>query len=432
MPSEPKHARIQPRLIIHGGAGNIHRSNLPQSSYAAYRTSLLSILNSSKTLLQSPSATALDVATHAVTLLENDPLFNAGHGAVFTRAGTNELEASVMVSDGHHKRGVGCMLLTHVKNPIKLAREMLLRGDELDGGGAQAHCQLSGPYLEDLARKWGLDIVEQEYFWTRKRWEEHERGLEREKGGSGAEKSKHAGSIDDGDPSWDGHEYLPQGTVGCVVLDSFGTICAATSTGGLTNKLPGRIGDTPTIGAGFWAEEWFEEAIEPQMLYQNPGALVSAATSPLDKLSRGELFSVISDCLPLSTSSEQNRSSTAAEKQDEPCKTVRRHAVGMSGTGNGDSFLRVNAVRTAAAISRFTAPNLPLATALKRVAGPGGELQRSAGERWGKTGEGEGGIIGIELVGTEGKVVFDLNCGGMFRAWVDDAGEERFEVFRDE
>ncbi|KAL9099325.1 MAG: hypothetical protein Q9187_009513, partial [Circinaria calcarea] len=95
-----------PRLIIHGGAGHITRANLPPAAYAIYRTSLLSTLRSTSDLLTT-GTTALDAATHAITLLENNPLFNCARGAVFTRTGTIELEASVMVSRGFRKRGVG-------------------------------------------------------------------------------------------------------------------------------------------------------------------------------------------------------------------------------------------------------------------------------------------------------------------------------------
>lgn len=103
----------------------------------------------------------------------------------------------------------------------------------------------------------------------------------------------------------------------------------------------------------------------------------------------------------------------------------------MIGTGNGDSFLRLAAARTAGAIVRFS-PNRSLESAVSQIAGSGGELERSAGDRWGKTGEGEGGIIGIELVNGKGKIVFDFNCGGMFRCWVDDHGIEKVMVFKDE
>jgi hypothetical protein len=111
-------------------------------------------------------------------------------------------------------------------------------------------------------------MVEEGYFWTRKRWEEHRKGLgESCERGEFEKRKRQAGSGEGGeevegyeyltnDPSWNGIDFLPQGTVGCVVLDSTGTLCVATSTGGITNKLPGRVGDTPTLGAGFWAEEW--------------------------------------------------------------------------------------------------------------------------------------------------------------------------------
>ncbi|KAL9065335.1 MAG: hypothetical protein Q9157_007511 [Trypethelium eluteriae] len=357
---------IRPRIIIHGGAGNITEENLPPKRYNEFRSALLSILHSASSRLAKPASHALDVATHAVSLLENNPLFNAGKGAVFTRAGTLELEASVMVSRGFQKRGVGCMGLKRVKNPIQLARELLIRGEEENGGGGQGHCQLAGPYLEGLAEEWGLDMVDERYHWTRRRWEEHKRGLEKERSGDAVLSEVDRKAYDrmmaglnvssDGDPSWDGHEYLAQGTVGAVVLDSSGTLCVATSTGGLTNKLPGRIGDTPTLGAGFWAEEWSDE-------------------------------------------------------------TDRRRAAAMSGTGNGDSFLRLNAVRTASAIAHYSHQRLQ--AAVTQVAGPNGDLQKSAGDRWHKTGEGEGGMIGIELNDREGNVVFDFNCGDMVESIMD-------------
>lgn len=460
---------ITPRIIIHGGAGNISRANVPADSYAAYRASLHRILTLARAeLANNPAATALDVAVYAVSLFEDDALFNAGRGAVFTRAGTNELEASVMVSRGHHKRGAGVMLLRHVKNPIKLAREILVRGDddggEGNGGGAQAHVQLAGAYVEELAKGWGLDMVEPDYFFTQKRWDEHVKGLERGKGAVVSEDTEAlAGGGDDeearkssnpNDPSWDGKEYLPQGTVGAVVLDRFGTICAATSTGGLTNKLPGRIGDTPTLGAGYWAEEWIEEDTSSSGMSYHP-AISSARCSPIDKLSRGDIPGLLSDCLPLSSSSTSSSSSpgqaTPSSTDEKPQPRRLRHAVGMSGTGNGDSFLRVCAARTAAAIPRFSSSAAAadsnkkyLRDGLAWVAGPGGELQRSAGDRWENSGEGQGGIIGIELVTAQGSdeagaesavrswVGYDLNCGGMFRAWVDGEGRERVAVFADE
>lgn len=176
---------IKPRIIIHGGAGNITRENLSLEQWRAYETSLLRILHSAneylfKTTSSKPAPTAVDSATYAVSLLETDPLFNAGIGAVFARDGSIELEASVMATRGYRKRGVGVSLLKHVRSPIKLAAEMLKRGDEDDGGGARQHCQLSGPEAEKLAQGWGLEMCEERTFWTKKSWEKHKRGLRQE------------------------------------------------------------------------------------------------------------------------------------------------------------------------------------------------------------------------------------------------------------
>ncbi|KAL7806708.1 N-terminal nucleophile aminohydrolase [Trichoderma aethiopicum] len=431
--------RIQPRLIIHGGAGNIQRSNFPPEKYAAYRDALLSIVTKTQTFMNSsPSSynekiknhpSALDIATHAVVLLEDNPLFNSGHGAVFTRDGVNELEASVMVSRGLKKRGVGVMGLRRVRNPILLAQRMLERGeedlapagdddddvtghvkgnDDLDVPSAQGHTQLHGPTAEKLATNYGLALVDPSYFFTQQRWDEHIRALEREKSGISSS------------ATWHADEYLPQGTCGAVALDAEGVICAATSTGGMTNKLTGRIGDTPVVGAGFWAEEWDEDVEADVVLRAEPG--ISFA---------GPLKGLLADCFPTpwmhSPSFEPLRSTA----------TSKTRSVGFSGTGNGDSFLRVNAVRTVAAIARYRP--CPGSLALAKVAGPGGQLQQSAGDRWGRTGEGEGGIIGLEcvlerdedgrVVGVRSEVLMRYNCGGMYRAWIDDEGKPVMSIW---
>ncbi|KAF2271543.1 L-asparaginase precursor [Westerdykella ornata] len=418
-PSSPPSSGVIPRIIIHGGAGNITRTTLSRERYDQYQTSLRSILRSSAEHLSQPSATALDVATYAVTLFEDDPLYNAGKGAVFTRAGAIELESSVMVSNGYKKRGVGCMMLSHVKNPIKLARELLVRGEEVRGGGAQDHCQYAGKWLEELAREWGLEMCDPEYFWTRERWEEHKRGLQ--KGRGKVEEKK-------GDPDIEKltKRYTPLGTVGAVVLDSFGNICVATSTGGLTNKVPGRIGDTPTIGAGFWAEEWFAEALPTRRHMEDQP---SQRFLPLQRTSHRDVCNLVDDYVPSLSAPPMSSTSHISEgKYEKPYST--RHAVGMSGSGNGDTFIRMAASRTVAAKSRFTPTSL--ADAVTWLSGPGGELQKSAGDRWGHTHEGVGGIIAIELVGEKGTVICDYNCGGFFRAWTEEDGTERSLIFRED
>ncbi|KAI4169755.1 MAG: hypothetical protein LQ343_005496 [Gyalolechia ehrenbergii] len=358
-----------------------------------------------------------------------------------------------MVTRGYDKRACACTLVSHIKNPIRFAREMLLHGNtDLTGpsnsgdsgdpsgseGGAQGHSVLSGATAEKLAQEWGLEMCEERYYWTRKRWEQHRRGLGKGKGKGrrdmeGAVRGKEGAESDDerdqvgfwGDEEgWDGLEYLPQGTVGCVVLDSEGMMCVATSTGGLTNKLSGRIGDTPTIGAGFWAEEWWDERLEKWATDQ-----WKTVQSPLARWVPDVLRDTLGKCLP--ALSGYQSSAAAAEFGDEKRSSDGIRAVALSGTGNGDSFLRLAATRTAAAIARFSTHHT-LTSAVHQIAGPGGELQRSAGDRWGKTGEGEGGIVGIELVDGVGQIVADFNCGGMFRTWVDGNGAERVMVFNEE
>ncbi|GAB1315582.1 beta-aspartyl-peptidase [Madurella fahalii] len=452
---QPARPKLKPRLIIHGGAGNITPASFPPDRYKEYRTALLTIVSRAHSFMTTPSPSralpsAVSVAAHAVTLLEDNALFNAGHGAVFTRDGTNELEASIMVSRGRLKRGVGVSGLRHVRNPIELARAILERGDgdlqpkprarpvsddtagagagsgagegEREGAGtrepldvpsAQGHTHLHGAAAEQLAAMYGLRLVPKEYFFTARRWEEHRRALERERTGAGI-------------GTWSRDEYLPQGTCGAVALDEDWVICCATSTGGLTNKLSGRIGDTPTVGAGFWAEEWTEPFSEKD----NSGlGMGSSASEPMVMLS-GALRGLMADCLP-----------TPWVYSPVPARDlVATRSVAVSGTGNGDSFLRTAAARTVGSIANFAGQSS--AVALSKVAGRGGILERSAGDRWGRTGEGEGGMIGIEcLVVTDGQgnivetrsaILQDYNCGGMFRAWIDDKGVAVARIWRED
>lgn len=262
-----------------------------------------------------------------------------------------------MVSKGYHKRGCGIVLVKKVKNPIYLAREMLIRGgaddaiDDADGegGGAQGHCCLGGETVEKLAEKWGCEMVPEEYFWTRKRWDQHKRGLG-ERDGEGWEERIAAKDIED-DGGWNGLEYLPQGTVGCVALDQYGTLCVATSTGGLTNKLAGRIGDTPTFGAGFWAEEW-EAATGSSVRILTPPSQQNRYSSVANLFLKG-LKEVLGTCfLALKGFStlkpEPDREQcpvdySADEKISGRNGSATVQAIAMSGTGNGDFFLRLAA-----------------------------------------------------------------------------------------
>lgn len=399
---------------------------------------------------------ALEIATYAVVRLENDALFNSGHGAVFTRDGINELEASVMVSRGFAKRGVGVTGLRRVKNPILLARAMLEHGErdligntdlgwvaseqrENEAGGAerdvpsaQGHTLVHGQTAETLARSYGLEMVDPNYYFTQKRWDEHVRGLEKEKQKKG-------------NASWSVDKFIPQGTCGAVALDEHGVLCVATSTGGMTNKLTGRIGDTPVVGAGFWAEEWTEKAeLSANKAQPTGGAWKSLMgymemPGPMVELS-STLHALLADCLPtpfMYTPINPLAASRRNQARDTDVEIIRSTAV--SGTGNGDSFLRVAAARSVASIARWA--GVPSSEAVNRIAGCGGELEKSAGSRWGKTGEGEGGMIGIEcsivvdksgtVISARSEILQDHNCAGMFRAWIRDDGLPEMKIWHE-
>ncbi|CEO60737.1 hypothetical protein PMG11_05297 [Penicillium brasilianum] len=465
MSDEP--ATFKPALILHGGAGNIQRAKLPPDLYAKHHASLQSYLRSTYTLLKE-GASALDAAVHAVSLMEDDELFNCGRGSVFTTAGTIEMEASIMVATvqdpdqnrpGEMKKAAAVMNVRNVRHPIQLARESLLRtGYTPDGktkkDGGSMHPQLAGPHVETLAREWGLEFKPDEWFWTQRRWDEHRRGLE------GKEEPI----------------SLSQGTVGCVCLDQWGNLAVATSTGGKTNKLPGRIGDTPTLGAGFWADAWDvtfpgPEAASPVIPNSKVGAVSATprctgnlATSTMASVQEfcGNLGDSLRSCLAprsqpespdppaYSSRSSSPRASVVVQVSGKSCcmrgSTCARKAIAISGTGDGDAFLRLAAAHSVASLSRLQ--NYSLTEAVKFVAGSNGALQRSAGPRWGVTGEGEGGFIGIELDEEHstrstgrleklrrGNVVCDYNCGGMWRAWVEPGQNgkdvERIMVFRE-
>jgi len=175
--------------------------------------------------------------------------------------GQNELEASIMLSKppSTHpsipstRRGLGLSLLTRAKNPSKLARALYLHPEHAP------HAFLSGTTAEDIGHNLGEELVDSSYFYTEHRWREHRRGLglpEEPLPQAFPQSSAYTEHTEQDPPSYD--EY-PRGTVGAVALDIRGCIAAVTSTGGRTNKLPGRIGDTPIVGAGFWAEEWHAE-----------------------------------------------------------------------------------------------------------------------------------------------------------------------------
>src|SRR5215472_5325708 len=217
-------------LVIHGGAGTIERGSMTQEREREYRAGLERALTAGYEILRR-GGSSLDATEAAVRVLEDDPHFNAGRGSVFTSAGTNEMDASIM--DGKTLKAGAVGSVQHIRNPITLARLVMEKSP---------HVMLDYAGAEEFAKANGMELVDQKYFFTQERWD----ALQKIKA---AEKHRASG---------DGKSYIitdqdRHGTVGAVALDKDGNLAAATSTGGTTNKLPGRIGDTPVIGAGTYA-----------------------------------------------------------------------------------------------------------------------------------------------------------------------------------
>lgn len=217
-----------PLLAIHGGAG-VEPGDLTPEEEAAAREALAAALRAGYQRLRA-GRPALDAVTAAITVLEDAPMFNAGRGAVFTHDGRNELDTSIM--DGATGRAGAAAGLHRVKNPILLARAIMDRS---------RHVMMIGDGAEQFAKEAGIELVDPSYFRTEKRWRQLQKALQ-----------------DDSRPHAL-HSEAPArayfGTVGAVALDADGHLAAGTSTGGMTNKRYGRVGDAPIIGAGTWADE---------------------------------------------------------------------------------------------------------------------------------------------------------------------------------
>lgn len=213
-------------LAIHGGAGTIRRDALTPEAEAAYHAGLATALAAGEALLKD-GAPALDAVTAAVCALEDNPLFNSGHGAVFTSDGRQEMDAAVM--EGTARRAGAVAGICGPRNPVRAARAVMETTD---------HVLLIGDGALKVAREAGLPFEDDAYFFTQARWDALQRTLK-----------MRAEGVDDDDPA------RRHGTVGAVARDAQGGLAAATSTGGMTAKAPGRVGDTPVIGAGTYAED---------------------------------------------------------------------------------------------------------------------------------------------------------------------------------
>jgi len=343
--------------VIHGGAGKITRDRYTPEVQARYRAALARSLEAGYEVLLRGGC-ALDAVEAAINVMEDDPLFNAGKGAVLTRDGKCELDASIMVShpgaagmvDGtgdETRRTMAVTMVSRVKNPISLVKKLYLANKE-----TTEHAFHAGPYVENMAEQLGCEMVQEPYFHTPARDRQHKSGFTLD----------NAGVMD----------YQAKGTVGAVALDVNGYMAVGTSTGGKGNKLPGRIGDTPIAGAGYWCEQF--QVDKPKSLWTR--------VFPFIRSARG---------------------------------TVTQ-GMGVSATGDGDVFIRYGACHDIYARMKYNGQNLEGASK-DVLAG-----LNAAG--------GEGGVIGLT---GEGEVVMGMNCAGMFRGWIDlSEGKPRVGIFCDD
>ncbi len=223
-------------IVIHGGAGTILKKNMTDSLEAAYKAKLEEAIRTGHEILAN-GGDAMEAVTKTINILEDSPLFNAGKGAVFTHEETNELDASVM--DGATLNAGAVAGVTRIKNPIDLAVAVM---DD------SPHVMLAGKGAERFAEEQGFEMTDPSYFYTENRF----RSLQRVKERENTDKDNNAG-ISYEEFNMSEYNDYKFGTVGCAALDKNGNLAAGTSTGGMTNKRWNRIGDSPVIGAGTYA-----------------------------------------------------------------------------------------------------------------------------------------------------------------------------------
>lgn len=222
-------------MVIHGGAGTIEKKFMTPEKEKAYTAALTQALQQGYNLLKEGKS-SIDAVQAAINVLEDSPLFNAGKGAVFTNEGKNELDASIM--DGKTLKAGAVAGVTNIKNPINAARAVMEKSE---------HVMMVGKGAELFAANNGCDTVPPSYFFTQERWDQLQRTIKQEEEGRAAfnetdVRENGIYGISDKDKKF--------GTVGAVALDNKGNLAAGTSTGGMTNKRYGRVGDSPIIGAG--------------------------------------------------------------------------------------------------------------------------------------------------------------------------------------
>ncbi|MBG6026084.1 isoaspartyl peptidase/L-asparaginase [Proteus mirabilis] len=224
------------RLVIHGGAGTITKDTITPEQEKEYKEKLTEALNAGYAVLNS-GGTSIEAVQKSINVMEDSPLFNAGKGAVFTHDGRNELDASIM--DGKTRKAGAVAGVTTVKNPINAAIAVMEKSP---------HVMMVSNGADLFAKEQGLTIVDPSYFRTEHRWQQLQKAIEKEQVVLDHDGKTAALFID---PMMYDYKY---GTVGAVALDQHGNLAAGTSTGGMTNKRYGRVGDSPIIGAGNYAD----------------------------------------------------------------------------------------------------------------------------------------------------------------------------------
>jgi len=257
-PTNPQEVKNEFAIIIHGGAGTILKKNMTTEKETAYKAKLEEAVKVGYTILKN-GGTSQEAVMKTIQVMEESPLFNAGKGAVFTHEETNELDASFM--DGKTLNAGAIAGVTTVKSPIELAIKVMTDSE---------HVMLSGKGAAVFAKEKGLEIVDPSYFYTERRFKSLQRIKDKEKTELDHDEDKKAAFYDAD------IKNAKFGTVGCVALDKNGNIAAGTSTGGMTNKRWGRIGDAPIIGSGTYANNktcgvsstgWGEYFIRSQVAY---------------------------------------------------------------------------------------------------------------------------------------------------------------------
>jgi beta-aspartyl-peptidase (threonine type) len=222
-------------LVMHGGAGTILKKNMTAEKEAAYRETMTKALQTGYDALKSGKS-SLDAVEVAIHVLEDSPLFNAGKGAVFTHEGKNEMDAAIM--DGKTLKAGAIAGVTVIRNPISAARAVMDKSE---------HVMMAGKGAEAFAKQAGLTIVDPSYFYTEDRWRGLQQAIKQDSIKAVLDHDKKTMKLGTINPDF------KFGTVGAIALDKSGNLAAGTSTGGMTNKRYGRIGDAPIIGAGTYA-----------------------------------------------------------------------------------------------------------------------------------------------------------------------------------